>query len=43
MLLTPDRSMRWDGHRLLSAPALAPFAGDADADWTKALEALPWV
>ena len=42
MLLTPDRSMRWDGHRLLSAPALAPFAGDADADWTKALEALPW-
>lgn len=46
ILLTPDRSMRWDRHRLLSAPAVAPmqqpFAACSDADWARVLEALPW-
>jgi DNA polymerase len=46
ILLTPDRSMRWDGGRLLSAPAVAPMhpplAETSDADWARVLEALPW-
>jgi probable DNA metabolism protein len=46
MLLTPDRSMRWDGARLLSAPAV-PLMPDGppenDAEWARVLEALPWV
>lgn len=46
ILLTPDRSMRWDGHRLLSAPAVAPLpegSGDnGDAGLGRALAALPW-
>jgi DNA polymerase len=46
ILLTPDRSMRWDGKRLLSAPAVAPLqrpGGEMeDADWERVLEALPW-
>jgi DNA polymerase len=47
MLLTPDRSMRWDGTRLLSAPAVAPrqqpLAVRTDEDWGRVLEALPWM
>lgn len=46
LLLTRDRSMRWDGHRLLSAPAVAPSpeaSGDpGDAELGRALAALPW-
>ena len=46
LLLTPDRSMRWDGARLLSAPAVAPMP-DAhaltDEDWARVLQALPWI
>jgi DNA polymerase len=47
ILLTPDRSMHWDGQRLLSAPAVAPpcepMAPCSDADLERVLEALPWV
>jgi probable DNA metabolism protein len=46
ILLTPDRSMRWDGHRLLSAPAVAPMPGGrpmVEVDWASVLENLPWV
>jgi len=47
ILLTPDRSMRWDGQHLLSAPAVAPLpAAQAPCDdrqLAEALEALPWV
>jgi DNA polymerase len=47
ILLTPDRSMRWDGTRLLSAPAVAPMQQPTatldDAGWARVLEALPWV
>lgn len=46
IVLTPDRSMRWDGRRLLGAPAVAPqpsAGAQGDADWARALEALPWV
>jgi probable DNA metabolism protein len=46
ILLTPDRSMRWDGERLLSAPAVAPLQQPAatldDAGWARLLDALPW-
>ena len=46
IVLTPDRSLRWDGLRLLSAPALAPAqqprAGQKTDEWVPALEALPW-
>jgi probable DNA metabolism protein len=45
ILLTPDRSMRWDGQRLFRAPAVAPFQGTdpAEADWPGVLAALPWL
>ena len=47
ILLTPDRSMRWDGDKLLSAPAVAPgrhpMAARTDAEWAQVLEALPWL
>ena len=47
ILLTPDRSMRWDGARLRSAPAVAPSqhpeAVRSDAEWARVLEALPWL
>ncbi len=47
VLLTPDRSLRWDGDRLLSAPALAPHrqpgAIRTQAEWVSAVEALRWV
>ncbi|HEX7888734.1 MAG TPA: DUF4130 domain-containing protein [Ramlibacter sp.] len=46
ILLTPDRSMRWDGIHLLSAPAVAPgqepMAERSDGDWARVLEAMPW-
>jgi DNA polymerase len=46
MLLTPDRSMRWDGTHLLTAPAVAPLRRPVyemgDEDWERVLEALPW-
>jgi DNA polymerase len=47
LLLTPDRSMLWNGERLLSAPAVdsgaQPMPGRSDADWARALEVLPWI
>jgi probable DNA metabolism protein len=46
IILTPDRSMRWDGQHLLSAPAVAPMPpmtpAATDADWARVLETLPW-
>ena len=46
ILLTPDRSLRWDGVRLLSAPAVAPMQSPlceaSDTDWARVLEALAW-
>ena len=46
LLLTPDRSLRWDGERLLAAPALPPDHQVVQLglqDWPAALEDLPWV
>jgi probable DNA metabolism protein len=47
LVLTPDRSLRWDGSRLLSAPAVEPaqqpMPGRSDADWARALETLSWI
>lgn len=46
ILLTPDRSMRWDGEHLLSAPAAAPAQENgerSDVEWARLLEQLPWV
>lgn len=47
ILLTPERSMRWDGSRLLCAPAVAPplhaRAGRSDAEWARVLDAMPWL
>lgn len=47
LVLTPDRSLRWDGNRLLSAPAVdqeqQPIPGRSDADWARALETLSWI
>ncbi|GAB3767226.1 hypothetical protein GCM10028796_28120 [Ramlibacter monticola] len=46
ILLTPDRSLRWDGHKLLSAPAVAPMQHGGpmtDGDWAHVLEAMPWL
>jgi probable DNA metabolism protein len=46
VLLTPDRSMRWDGEKLLSAPAVAPHHQPGtirtEAQWAAVVEALPW-
>lgn len=43
ILLTPDRSIRWDGSRLLCAPAVAPQQSPrSDADWARVLDAMPW-
>lgn len=46
ILLTPDRSLRWDGEHLRSAPAIAPLQAHAgvpsDAELARVLEALPW-
>lgn len=47
ILMTPDRSMRWDGSRLLCAPAVAPpqqpRAARSDAEWARVLDAMPWL
>jgi probable DNA metabolism protein len=46
LLLTPDRSLRWDGERLLMAPAIQPAAHPARVTreaWLQSLEALPWL
>lgn len=44
ILLTPDRSIRWDGSRLLCAPAVAPPpAPHGDAEWARVLDAMPWL
>lgn len=47
ILLTPDRSLRWNGEHLLSAPAVAPPPGPHatwdDAQLAAILETLPWV
>ena len=47
ILLTPERSMRWDGVKLFSAPAVAPLAQPlaerSDEEWAQALAALPWL
>lgn len=46
LILTPDRSICWDGRRLVSAPAVAPFPQGADEprdeDLGRTLAALPW-
>jgi len=47
ILLTPDRSLRWEGGHLLSAPAIAltkdPQTVRSDEEWAAVLQALPWV
>lgn len=47
ILLTPERSLRWDGGHLLSAPAVAPAQVPgherSDTEWARLLDALPWV
>jgi probable DNA metabolism protein len=46
VLLTPDRSMHWDGRKLLSAPAVAPMANGQPPSlegWGQVLDAMPWV
>jgi DNA polymerase len=46
LLLTPDRSLRWDGERMLAAPGLPPeqqpAAVPAEA-WQEVLEAQAWL
>jgi len=46
LLLTPDRSIRWNGERLLTAPAVPPDRQPQVVGWgawPQALEALPWL
>jgi probable DNA metabolism protein len=46
VLLTPDRSLHWDGRKLLSAPAVAPMPHGQPTSpegWVRVLEALPWL
>jgi probable DNA metabolism protein len=46
VVLTPDRSLHWDGAKLLSAPAVAPGPNGqvtTPEEWTRVLEALPWL
>jgi len=47
ILLTPQRSLRWDCTHLLSAPAVVPVAQPqseaSDPEWVRLLEPLPWV
>jgi probable DNA metabolism protein len=47
LLLSPDRSLWWDGARLLSAPGLRreqqPQSFSDETAWTKMLEVLPWL
>ena len=46
LLLTPDRALRWEGGRLLSAPPLSaaetPAAAASDAAWELALAGESW-
>jgi len=45
LLLTPERSLRWDGSQLVAAPPLAPQRrphGVAPEGWEPAAEDLPW-
>ena len=47
ILLTPQRSLRWDCVHLLSAPAVVPAAQPqseaSDPEWVRLLEPLTWV
>lgn len=46
LLMTPDRSLRWNGERLLAAPGLVPHQHPADMTpdaWRVVLEAQPWL
>jgi DNA polymerase len=46
LLLTPDRSLRWAGGHLLTAPALAPEQQPQAVGWQawpEVLEAMPWL
>lgn len=47
ILLTPQRSLRWDCAHLFSAPAVMPAAQPqseaSDPEWVRVLEPLPWV
>lgn len=46
VVLTPDRSIHWNGRKLLSAPAVAPMPHGRPTNpdgWGRVLEALPWV
>jgi DNA polymerase len=46
ILLTPDRSLRWDGTRLLSGPAVGPQEhghGMTDEERERVLEGLAWL
>ncbi len=46
LLLTPDRSLRWDGERLLAAPGQVSGRQPADMTpdaWRAVLEAQPWL
>jgi DNA polymerase len=47
ILLTPERSMRWDGSKLHCAPAVAPpqqpRAERSEAEWARVLQAMPWL
>jgi probable DNA metabolism protein len=45
ILLTPERSLRWDGSELLAAPPLLPARrphGEATRTWRPTPEDLPW-
>jgi DNA polymerase len=45
ILLTPDRSMRWDGKHLLSAPPVTPrqsLAAAPDDQWSRVVAGLSW-
>jgi probable DNA metabolism protein len=46
IVLTPDRSLRWDGEHLLTAPGIPPAQQPhmlTAAGWHDLLESLPWV
>ena len=46
VLLTPERSLRWDSERLLAAPGLAPDQRPGaltKEGWLRVLESLPWL
>jgi probable DNA metabolism protein len=46
VMLTPDRSVRWDGERLLAAPGLPPAQQPKNVraeDWPAVLESQTWI